>query len=199
MLVRCVTGRCNNTGDSKKALASHAGVFRGACISSLPTRDEWRAPPKTPSWEAKKANTLCHTRYPMYSGVLLITYRPEYRTERSVFVIMCLATRAITLLWWAVRALSVDQRQLPKQEKYLVACITKSGACNLNSLFWHPFSQKIQTIKLSELEGWRLAFLWRFLLTTLHFLIQVINSVLVIKKERKRKKELTGSLRGWNV
>ena len=31
--------------------------------------------------------------------------------------------------------LSVDRGQLPEQEKDLVACITKSGACNLNSLF----------------------------------------------------------------
>ena len=38
----------------------------------------------------------------------------------------------------ACSVLSFDQRQLPKQEKYLIACITKSGACNLNSLFWHP-------------------------------------------------------------
>ena len=38
-------------------LASHAGVFRGARFSSLPTkdegRDEKRAPLKTPAWEAK--------------------------------------------------------------------------------------------------------------------------------------------------
>ena len=35
----------------------------------------------------------------------------------------------------ACSVLSVDHRQLPEQGKYLVACITKSGACNLNSLF----------------------------------------------------------------
>ena len=33
-------------------LASHAGVFRGTWLSSLPTRDERRAPLKTPAWEA---------------------------------------------------------------------------------------------------------------------------------------------------
>ena len=38
----------------------------------------------------------------------------------------------------ACSVLSFDQRQLPEQEKYVVACITKSGACNLNSLFRHP-------------------------------------------------------------
>ena len=57
MVVRCVTGRFNNAGDSKKALASHAGVFRGVRISSLPTRDEIPAPLKTPAWEDKKVNT----------------------------------------------------------------------------------------------------------------------------------------------
>ena len=33
-------------------LASHAGVFRRARLSSLRTRDERRAPLKTPAWEA---------------------------------------------------------------------------------------------------------------------------------------------------
>ena len=33
-------------------VASHAGDFRGARISSLPTRDEIRASLKTPAWEA---------------------------------------------------------------------------------------------------------------------------------------------------
>ena len=35
----------------------------------------------------------------------------------------------------ACSVLSVDRRQFPEQEKYLVAYITNSGACNLNSLF----------------------------------------------------------------
>ena len=33
-------------------LASHAGIFRGARLPSLPTRDERRAPLKTSAWEA---------------------------------------------------------------------------------------------------------------------------------------------------
>ena len=33
-------------------VTSHAGDFRGARISSLPTRDEIRASLKTPAWEA---------------------------------------------------------------------------------------------------------------------------------------------------
>ena len=38
-----------------RKLASHAGVFRGARISSLPVgRDEKRAPLKTPAWEANR-------------------------------------------------------------------------------------------------------------------------------------------------
>ena len=43
---KCVT-RC---------VASHAGVFRGARISSLP-REEKRAPLKTPAWEATRCVT----------------------------------------------------------------------------------------------------------------------------------------------
>ena len=40
------------------ALASHAGVFRGARISSLVGREEIRAPLKTPAWEASFALAL---------------------------------------------------------------------------------------------------------------------------------------------
>ena len=39
---------------SRKIIASHAGIFRGARISSLVGREEIRAPLKTPSWEARK-------------------------------------------------------------------------------------------------------------------------------------------------
>ena len=44
---------------AQRGLVSHAGVFRVARISSLPTnafvgRDETRAPLKTPAWEAKR-------------------------------------------------------------------------------------------------------------------------------------------------
>ena len=38
--------------ESYTDIASHAGVFWGARISSLPTREEIRAPLKTPAWEA---------------------------------------------------------------------------------------------------------------------------------------------------
>ena len=46
---------------SDNSLASHAGVFRGARFSSLPThvrRDEKRAPLKTPLWEANNSLAL---------------------------------------------------------------------------------------------------------------------------------------------
>ena len=33
----------------------------------------------------------------------------------------------------ACSVLSVDRRQLPEQQKYVVACITNSGACNLKA------------------------------------------------------------------
>ena len=41
-----------NLTESRGRLASNTGVFRGARLSSLPTRDETRAPLKTPAWEA---------------------------------------------------------------------------------------------------------------------------------------------------
>ena len=45
---------------ARGVLASQAGVFRGAGISSLPTvGDEIRAPLKTPAWEG--GGSLCHT------------------------------------------------------------------------------------------------------------------------------------------
>ena len=45
-------------------LASHAGVFRGARISSLPTRkkyEEIRAPLKRPAWEATATQAISQT------------------------------------------------------------------------------------------------------------------------------------------
>ena len=39
-------------------VASHAGVFRGARISSLPTPQEIRAPLKTPAWEVSITGAL---------------------------------------------------------------------------------------------------------------------------------------------
>ena len=39
-------------------VATHAGVFRAACISSLVERDEIRALLKTPAWEANLTDTL---------------------------------------------------------------------------------------------------------------------------------------------
>ena len=48
------------------SLASHAGVFRGARFSFLPTNDEKRAPLKMPAWEAtdsrKRAQILADNR-----------------------------------------------------------------------------------------------------------------------------------------
>ena len=39
-------------------VASHAGVFRGGRLSSLPTRGERRAPLKTSVWEANAIREL---------------------------------------------------------------------------------------------------------------------------------------------
>ena len=42
-------------------LASHTGVFRGARLSSLPTKkDGERAPLKTPTWEAMAGSRIWH-------------------------------------------------------------------------------------------------------------------------------------------
>ena len=74
----------------------------------------------------------------MYSCVLIIIYR----TELSVFfvIIFCDHVFSYSSDYYVVMSsacsfLRVGRRQLPEQEKDLVACITKSGACNLNSLF----------------------------------------------------------------
>ena len=88
-----------------------------------------------------KACTLWHTRFPIHSCVLLM----NYRTERSEFFgfhtcdhVFSHSSDYIVVISSACSVLSFDRRQLPEQEKYVVACITKSGACNLNRLFSHP-------------------------------------------------------------
>ena len=43
-------------------VASHADVFRGGRRSSLPTRDERRAPLKTSAWEANAVRELKELR-----------------------------------------------------------------------------------------------------------------------------------------
>ena len=47
-----------NLTESRGRFASHAGVFRGARLSSLPTRDEGRALLNTPAWEASGRCTV---------------------------------------------------------------------------------------------------------------------------------------------
>ena len=91
--------------------------------------------------DSTKACTLWHTGFPIDSCVLLM----NYRTERSVFfgfhicdhVFSYLSDYSVVISS-ACPVLSVDRRQLHEEEKHLVACITKCGACNLNSLFWIP-------------------------------------------------------------
>ena len=88
-----------------------------------------------------KAYTLWHKGFPIHSCVLLM----NYRTERSVFFgfhicdhVFSYSSDYSVVISSACSVLSFDQRQLPEQEKCVVACITNSGACNLNSLFRHP-------------------------------------------------------------
>ena len=64
----------------------------------------------------------------------------NYRTELSVSFgfhicdhVLSYSSDYSVVISSAYSVLSVDQRQLPEQEKYVIACITKSGACNLNS------------------------------------------------------------------
>ena len=60
-------------------IASHAGVFRGARFSSLPTNDEKRAPLKTPAWEAMNVTASVET-----SGSQLIPLTIESEGSRHV-------------------------------------------------------------------------------------------------------------------
>ena len=87
-----------------------------------------------------KACTLLHTGFPIHSCVLLM----NYRIECSVFFgssfhicdhVSSYSSDYKVVISSACSVLSVDRQQLPEQEKYVVACITNSGACNLNSLF----------------------------------------------------------------
>ena len=85
-----------------------------------------------------KACTLWHMGFPIHSCDLLM----NYRTERSVFFgfhfcdhVFSYSSDYKVVISSACSVLSVDRRQLPEREKYVVACITNSGACNLNSLF----------------------------------------------------------------
>ena len=82
--------------------------------------------------------TLLHTGFAIHSCVLLM----NYRTESSVFFgfhvcdhVFSYSSDYSVVISSSCSVLSVDRRQFPEQEKYVVACITKSGACNLNSLF----------------------------------------------------------------
>ena len=75
----------------------------------------------------QKACTLWHTGSPIHSCVLLM----NYRTERSVFFgfhicdhVFSYSSDYSVVISSACSVLSFDRRQLPEQEKYVVACIT---------------------------------------------------------------------------
>ena len=79
--------------------------------------------------EFTEAYTLGLTGFPIHSYVLLM----NYRTERSVFLgfhicghVFSYSSDYNIVISSACSVLSVDRRQLPEQEKYVVACITKS-------------------------------------------------------------------------
>ena len=74
-----------------------------------------------------KACTLWQTGFPIHSCVLLM----NYRTERSVFFgfhvcdhVFSYSSDYSVVISSACSVLSFDRRQLPEQEKYVVACIT---------------------------------------------------------------------------
>ena len=62
MLLPCSIQPMTKTKTSNAGIASHAGVFRGARISSLPMgREQIRAPLKMPAWEANAGSALIQT------------------------------------------------------------------------------------------------------------------------------------------
>ena len=68
-------------------LASHAGVFRRARISSLPTREEIRAPLKTPAWDTVKSK-LQHPPPGAYCGHL------QQQQQQQVYSVLPFCTGA---------------------------------------------------------------------------------------------------------
>ena len=74
-----------------------------------------------------KACSLWHTGFPTHTCVLLL----NYGTERSVFFgfhicdhVFSYSSDYSVVISSACSVLSFDRRQLPEQEKYVVACIT---------------------------------------------------------------------------
>ena len=97
-------------------VASHAGVFRGARISSLPTnavcgREEIRAPLKTPAWEAtlngvtlKTSNSVFVNRSSfksvlnfrkayIFKSLLKVYYRSAFNKSSKAFIFQKCAER----------------------------------------------------------------------------------------------------------
>ena len=68
------------SGKSQTIIASHAGVFRGARFSSLPT-----APLKTPVWEAKTIRDLTFCRPSQILPIYRIIARPWFLKSRFIY------------------------------------------------------------------------------------------------------------------
>ena len=102
--------------------------------------------------------------------------------------------------------LSVDHRQLPEQGKYL-----ERALLNLEPVTQTAFSDiyvqkiccrqanfhsrlRLLIFRVKSQTSWPCAFLWRFLLTTLHFLIQDRRWAFLWRLVLTTKKELIGCL-----
>ena len=84
----------------------------------------------------------------------------------------------------------VDRRQLSEQEKCLETCITKSGACILNSLFAHPCPKnRFRQLNFQNLKADVELFSVKISFDNLTFRNSRNNCVLFITKEKKTKKE----------
>ena len=76
--------------------------------------------------DSKKACTLWHTGYPVCTCVLLMIYRARILSIFCYHICDHVFSDYGVVISCACSVLSVDRRQLPEQEKYLVAYIIKS-------------------------------------------------------------------------
>ena len=82
-------------------VASHVGVFRGACISSLVERDEIRALLKTPAWEANLTDTL-HITTHHYPSLHIPTLWQQWNKWKYKFC-KWLGRNRKFVRWWKLR------------------------------------------------------------------------------------------------
>ena len=89
-------------------VASHAGVFRGACIFSLVERDEIRALLKTPAWEANLTDTL-HITTHHYPSLHITTLWQQWNKWKYKFC-KWLGRNRKFVRWWNLRKTDHSKR-----------------------------------------------------------------------------------------